>query len=90
MEGTIRFEPDISYWTGVSYRTVASSDTHDTSKNAFFFDFQDSITFWLLGGENIVLSGGGTLDGAGQVRITISRFFYDDIRVTGMVRRLVS
>ncbi|KAK0451691.1 pectin lyase fold/virulence factor [Armillaria borealis] len=50
LEGTIRFEPDISYWTG----------------NAFFFDFQDSITFWLLGGENIVLSGGGTLDGAGQ------------------------
>ncbi|KAK0194353.1 pectin lyase fold/virulence factor [Armillaria mellea] len=42
LEGTIRFEPDISYWTG------------------------DSITFWLLGGENIVLSGGGTLDGAGQ------------------------
>ncbi|SJL10303.1 related to exopolygalacturonase [Armillaria ostoyae] len=50
LEGTIWFEPDISYWTG----------------NAFFFDFQDSITFWLLGGENIVLSGGGTLDGAGQ------------------------
>ncbi|KAG7451641.1 glycoside hydrolase family 28 protein [Guyanagaster necrorhizus] len=50
LEGTIRFQPDISYWTG----------------NAFFFDFQDSITFWLLGGENIVLSGSGTLDGAGQ------------------------
>ncbi|PBK66319.1 glycoside hydrolase family 28 protein [Armillaria solidipes] len=50
LEGTIRFEPDIPYWTG----------------NAFYFEFQDSVTFWLLGGENIVLNGGGTLDGAGQ------------------------
>ncbi|KAK0223806.1 glycoside hydrolase family 28 protein [Armillaria fumosa] len=50
LEGTIRFEPDIPYWTG----------------NAFYFEFQDSVTFWLLGGENIILNGGGTLDGAGQ------------------------
>lgn len=50
LEGTIHFEPDIPYWTG----------------NAFYFEFQNSVTFWLLGGENIVLNGGGTLDGAGQ------------------------
>ncbi|KAF5392805.1 hypothetical protein D9757_000921 [Collybiopsis confluens] len=50
LQGTIRFNPDIPYWTG----------------NAFFIPFQTQITFWLLGGENIVLSGGGTLDGAGQ------------------------
>ncbi|KAK0205300.1 glycoside hydrolase family 28 protein [Desarmillaria ectypa] len=50
LEGTIRFEPDIPYWTG----------------NAFYFEFQNSVTFWLLGGKNIVLNGGGTLDGAGQ------------------------
>ncbi|KAK0469205.1 glycoside hydrolase family 28 protein [Desarmillaria tabescens] len=50
LEGTIRFDPDIPYWTG----------------NAFYFEFQDSLTFWLLGGNNIVLNGGGTLDGAGQ------------------------
>lgn len=37
------------------------------SQNGFPITFQDQITFWLLGGENIVLSGGGTLDGAGQV-----------------------
>ncbi|KAJ3882280.1 glycoside hydrolase family 28 protein [Lentinula edodes] len=50
LQGTIRFNPDIDYWSG----------------NGFPITFQDQITFWLLGGENIVLSGGGTLDGAGQ------------------------
>ncbi|KAK7460923.1 hypothetical protein VKT23_008851 [Stygiomarasmius scandens] len=50
LQGTIRFNPDIDYWTG----------------NAFFIPFQTQVTFWLLGGENIVLNGGGTLDGAGQ------------------------
>ncbi|KIK55486.1 glycoside hydrolase family 28 protein [Collybiopsis luxurians FD-317 M1] len=50
LQGTIRFNPDIPYWTG----------------NAFFIPFQNSTTFWLLGGENIVLNGGGTVDGAGQ------------------------
>ncbi|KAF9026869.1 glycoside hydrolase family 28 protein [Hymenopellis radicata] len=50
LEGTIRFNPDIPYWV----------------ENAFPFEFQAQVTFWLLGGENIVLKGGGTLDGAGQ------------------------
>ncbi|OBZ69746.1 putative exopolygalacturonase X [Grifola frondosa] len=50
LQGTIKFNPDIAYWTG----------------NAFYFSFQDQIAFWLLGGNNIVLDGGGTLDGAGQ------------------------
>ncbi|KAJ3835545.1 pectin lyase fold/virulence factor [Lentinula raphanica] len=50
LQGTIRFNPNIDYW----------------SENGFPITFQDQITFWLLGGENIVLSGGGTLDGAGQ------------------------
>ncbi|KAF5365182.1 hypothetical protein D9758_005343 [Tetrapyrgos nigripes] len=50
LQGTIRFNPDIDYWTG----------------NGFFIPFQTQITFWLLGGENIVMNGGGTLDGAGQ------------------------
>ncbi|KII95596.1 glycoside hydrolase family 28 protein [Plicaturopsis crispa FD-325 SS-3] len=48
--GTMRFNPDIPYWTG----------------NAFSFPFQDQVTFWILGGQNILLDGGGTLDGAGQ------------------------
>ncbi|PPQ71826.1 hypothetical protein CVT24_006951 [Panaeolus cyanescens] len=50
VQGTIRFNPDIPYWTG----------------NAFFIPFQTQVTFWLLGGQNIRVDGGGTLDGAGQ------------------------
>ncbi|KAI0669398.1 glycoside hydrolase family 28 protein [Trametes maxima] len=50
LEGTIKFNPDIDYW----------------ADNAFTFDFQDQVAFWLLGGKNIVLDGGGTLDGSGQ------------------------
>ncbi|KAJ7915524.1 glycoside hydrolase family 28 protein [Mycena leptocephala] len=45
-----QFWPDIGYWSG----------------NGFSFPFQTQITFWILGGKNIVLDGGGTLDGAGQ------------------------
>ncbi|KAI0712787.1 pectin lyase fold/virulence factor [Cerioporus squamosus] len=48
--GTIKFNPDLDYWTD----------------NAFTFDFQDQTAFWLLGGKNILLDGGGTLDGSGQ------------------------
>ncbi|KAF7294697.1 Protein kinase domain-containing protein [Mycena indigotica] len=50
LQGTIRINPDIPYWSG----------------NGFPFAFQTQITAWLLGGKNIVLDGGGTLDGAGQ------------------------
>ncbi|KAL1691821.1 glycoside hydrolase family 28 protein [Schizophyllum commune] len=50
LQGTISFNPDIPYWSG----------------NGFYFDFQNSITAWLLGGTNVTLSGGGTLDGKGQ------------------------
>ncbi|KAF9012593.1 glycoside hydrolase family 28 protein [Cyathus striatus] len=50
LQGTLRFNPDIPYWTG----------------NAFFIPFQTQVTFWLLGGKNIILNGGGTLDGVGQ------------------------
>ncbi|KAJ7184347.1 pectin lyase fold/virulence factor [Mycena filopes] len=50
LQGTIRFNPDIPYWSG----------------NGFSFPFQTQITFWILGGKNILLDGGGTLDGAGQ------------------------
>jgi galacturan 1,4-alpha-galacturonidase len=51
LQGTIRFKPDIPYWTG----------------NAFSFPFQTQVTFWIFGGTNLVIDGGGTLDGAGQV-----------------------
>jgi galacturan 1,4-alpha-galacturonidase len=50
LEGTMRFNPNIPYWSG----------------NGFSFPFQTQVTFWILGGTNIVVDGGGTLDGAGQ------------------------
>lgn len=50
VEGTIKFSADLPYWTG----------------NGFYIPFQTQITFWLLGGKNILLDGGGTLDGQGQ------------------------
>ncbi|EIM85113.1 glycoside hydrolase family 28 protein [Stereum hirsutum FP-91666 SS1] len=50
LEGTIKFVDDIDFWAGT----------------AFFFDFQNSTTFWILSGENILFDGGGTIDGSGQ------------------------
>ncbi|EPQ55213.1 pectin lyase-like protein [Gloeophyllum trabeum ATCC 11539] len=50
LQGTIKFTSDINYWSG----------------NGYYFAFQDQITFWKLGGENIRLDGGGVLDGTGQ------------------------
>ncbi|KAJ7109082.1 pectin lyase fold/virulence factor [Mycena crocata] len=50
LQGTMRFDPRISYW----------------SANGFPFTFQTQITFWILGGKNILVDGGGTMDGAGQ------------------------
>lgn len=29
---------------------------------------ETQIAFWMLGGQNVTLDGGGTLDGSGQVR----------------------
>ncbi|KAL5483251.1 hypothetical protein ACEPAI_8481 [Sanghuangporus weigelae] len=51
LEGTVKFNPGIDYWVA----------------NAFPITFQTQITYWLLGGSNIVVNGGGTLDGSGQV-----------------------
>lgn len=47
---------------------------HDTTernsvKDAFLIPFQNQSTFWLVGGENVLIDGGGTLDGQGQVRV---------------------
>lgn len=48
-------------------RLVGSlSFAYESMQNAFYFAFQNSSTFWLLGGTNILLDGGGTLDGSGQ------------------------
>uniref|UniRef100_A0A0W0FB86 galacturonan 1,4-alpha-galacturonidase n=1 Tax=Moniliophthora roreri TaxID=221103 RepID=A0A0W0FB86_MONRR len=67
LEGTIRFEPDIDYWIA----------------NAHRFDFQNQSTFWLLGGENILLDGGGTIDGAGQA-------WYDRLPSNSTLQRPIS
>ncbi|KAL0961308.1 hypothetical protein HGRIS_006267 [Hohenbuehelia grisea] len=50
LQGTLKFTPDVPYW----------------SENAFPFPFQTQVTFWVLGGRNIRIDGGGTLDGSGQ------------------------
>jgi galacturan 1,4-alpha-galacturonidase len=46
------------------------------AQNAFFFPYQTQITFWILGGKNILFDGGGILDGAGQVWSLSSSFFF--------------
>lgn len=47
LEGTLRVKPDLAYWAG----------------NAFAVPYQKNSAIWLLGGENLVLDGGGTIDG---------------------------
>ncbi|RAL16148.1 putative extracellular exo-polygalacturonase [Aspergillus homomorphus CBS 101889] len=51
IEGTIQFTNDTDYW----------------QKNAFQQVFQNATTFFQLGGEDVNVYGGGTLDGNGQV-----------------------
>ncbi|KAG0708632.1 glycoside hydrolase family 28 protein [Suillus ampliporus] len=49
--GTVKFTNDMTYWIN----------------NGFYFEFQDQIAFWIVGGKNILINGGGTIDGSGQV-----------------------
>ncbi|EIW80875.1 hypothetical protein CONPUDRAFT_154318 [Coniophora puteana RWD-64-598 SS2] len=48
--GTVEFSNNMTYWIN----------------NGFYFDFQTQIAFWLLGGTNVRLYGGGTINGNGQ------------------------
>jgi galacturan 1,4-alpha-galacturonidase len=32
----------------------------------FYYPFQNSITFWVWGGQDITISGSGTMNGNGQ------------------------
>ncbi|KAG9114239.1 hypothetical protein FRC07_007681 [Ceratobasidium sp. 392] len=50
LEGTLRVQPNLGYWSG----------------NAFPIPYQNNSAIWLFGGENIVIDGGGTIDGSGQ------------------------
>ncbi|OAK94174.1 pectin lyase-like protein, partial [Phaeosphaeriaceae sp. SRC1lsM3a] len=51
IQGTIQFTNDTDYW----------------QKNAFNQTFQNATTFFQLGGHDVNVYGGGTLDGNGQV-----------------------
>jgi galacturan 1,4-alpha-galacturonidase len=51
IQGTLQFTNDTDYW----------------QKNSFKHTFQNSSTFFQLGGEDVNVYGGGTLDGNGQV-----------------------
>jgi galacturan 1,4-alpha-galacturonidase len=43
-----------------------TNDTDFWQENAFQFDFQDARSFFLLGGEDVNVYGGGALEGNGQ------------------------
>jgi galacturan 1,4-alpha-galacturonidase len=51
IQGTLQFTNDTDYW----------------QKNAFNQVFQNATTFFQLGGEDVNVYGGGTIDGNGQV-----------------------
>jgi galacturan 1,4-alpha-galacturonidase len=50
LSGTITFQPDIDYWVA----------------NSFKYAFQTSSSFLKIGGKDVNIFGGGTLDGVGQ------------------------
>ncbi|KZO90302.1 glycoside hydrolase family 28 protein [Calocera viscosa TUFC12733] len=60
LSGIVQYTPDIAYW----------------SPNSIFLTYQNATTAWLLGGNNITLYGGGTIDGNGQV-------WYDGLKTIG-------
>ncbi|KUL87824.1 hypothetical protein ZTR_03139 [Talaromyces verruculosus] len=62
--GTIQFTNDTNYWIN----------------NAFQIVFQNSTTFFKLGGEDVNIYGGGTIDGNGQV-------WYDLFAVNATLQR---
>lgn len=47
--GTIQYTPSIEYW----------------SPNSVFLGFQNATTAWSFGGQDVLLTGGGTIDGNG-------------------------
>lgn len=55
LTGTVSFNPDIAFWTGAN--------------GAYPITYQNSSTFWKLGGEDVNIFGGGVgiIDGNGEV-----------------------
>lgn len=52
LSGTISFTDDIAFWT--------------SPEGAFNITYQNSSTFWRIGGEDVNIYGGGTLNGNGE------------------------
>ncbi|KUI70986.1 Exopolygalacturonase X [Cytospora mali] len=50
IQGTIKFTDDTDYW----------------QENSYKFIFQNATSFFKLGGDDVFIYGGGTLDGSGQ------------------------
>ncbi|KAL4783891.1 pectin lyase fold/virulence factor [Aspergillus varians] len=50
LDGELKFTDDVSYW----------------QENYFWYDFQNSISFWRWGGRDVSIFGSGTLNGNGQ------------------------
>ena len=53
---------DVDIQGGITF----TNDTDFWQENAFQFDFQDARSFFLLGGEDVNVYGGGALEGNGQ------------------------
>lgn len=51
IEGTIQFTSNVTYWLA----------------NSFKIPFQNTSSFFVLGGQDVNIYGGGTIDGQGQV-----------------------
>ena len=51
IQGYIQFTNDTDYWQANSFKQI----------------FQNATTFFQLGGEDVNVYGGGTLDGNGQI-----------------------
>ncbi|KAL0079946.1 glycoside hydrolase family 28 protein [Phycomyces blakesleeanus] len=51
LRGKVLFSDDMEYW----------------QKNIFALNFQSAGTWWVIGGRKIIMNGGGTIDGNGQV-----------------------
>ena len=64
LTGTVGFCDDVDRWLG----------------SAFQLGFQNQSTFWLVGGEDVHVYGGGTLDGRGQA-------WYDRFAVNETLQR---
>lgn len=48
--GKIQYTPSIEYW----------------SPNSIFLSYQNSTTAWSFSGQDVLLQGGGTIDGNGK------------------------